>query len=314
MESNKESNFISAVLYIHDNEDQVSKFLPKLHKVLTENFKKYEIICVNDCSNDESLSEIRAFVNKVNNAMISIINMSVYQGIEPCMNAGVDLSIGDFVYEFDSLSMDYDEDMIMKVYYHSLEGFDIVAASPEKMRKFTSKLFYQLYNKYSGSPNKLRSETFRILSRRAINRVNAISKTNPYRKALYANCGLKIDILLYRAKDFPNINHSKKASEKRLDIASDSLILFTDVAYKISISLSILLLLFTIFSGLYTCIIFFGQNRPVAGWTTTMLLLSGGFFGVFLMFAIVIKYLSVLVELVFKRKEYLIESIEKITK
>ncbi|WP_194239733.1 hypothetical protein [Desulfitobacterium sp. LBE] len=120
--------------------------------------------------------------------------------------------------------------------------------------------------------------------------------------------------MLYKAKSFPNINYNRQVSDKRLDVASSSLILFTDVAYKISISLSILLLLFTISSGIYTCIVFFGQNRPVAGWTTTMLLLSGGFFGVFLLLAIVIKYLSVLVELVFKRKEYLIESIEKITK
>ncbi|WP_144678096.1 glycosyltransferase [Desulfitobacterium sp. LBE] len=181
MVSNIESNFISAVLYIHDNGYKVSNFLPKLHKVLTENFKKFEIICVNDCSKDESVREIRAFANTVDNTMISIVNMSVYQGIELSMNAGVDLSIGDFVYEFDTLSMEYDEELIMKVYFHALKGFDIVTAAPEKMRRLTSKLFYQLYNKYSGSPYKLRSEAFRILSRRAINRVNAISKTNPYR-------------------------------------------------------------------------------------------------------------------------------------
>ncbi|AHF08061.1 glycosyltransferase [Desulfitobacterium metallireducens] len=314
MESNKESNFISAVLYVHDNANQVSEFLPPLYRILNDNFKKFEIICVNDCSKDDSVKVIRDFADTAENAMISIVNMSLYQGIELSMNAGGDLSIGDFVYEFDSLCMDYDENAIMKVYFHSLKGFDIVSAAPKKIRNMTSKLFYQLYNRHSNSSYKLRSEAFRILSRRAINRVHSISKTIPYRKALYANCGLKMDTLLYQAKSLSSRTYSKSVSEKRRSVAGDSLILFTDVAYKISIILSVLLLAFTLASGIYTCVIFFGRQQPVAGWTTTMLLLSGGFSGVFLMQAIVIKYLSVLVDLVFKRQKYLIESINKISK
>ena len=43
-----------------------------------------------------------------------------------------------------------------------------------------------------------------------------------------------------------------------------------------------------------------------------MLLLSGGFFGVFLVLTIVVKYLSLLVGLVFRRQKYLVESVEKL--
>ena len=45
------------------------------------------------------------------------------------MNAGRDIAIGDFVYEFDDIFVDYDEKVIMDVYYKLLTGNDIVAAS-----------------------------------------------------------------------------------------------------------------------------------------------------------------------------------------
>jgi dolichol-phosphate mannosyltransferase len=315
MPSNKEKNFISAVLYVHNNENQVEVFLPMLQKVLETNFEKYEIICVNDYSTDSSVEKIRDFATGKSKSMVNIINMSIFQGLELSMNAGVDLSIGDFVFEFDSLCIDYDEQTIMDIYNQSLKGYDIVAAAPDKIKNLSSKVFYHLYNMHSGSSYKLRSEVFRILSRRAINRIHSISKTIPYRKALYANSGLKIHTIQYKSKNEGNTNeYNRQIAGIRRDMATDTFILFTDIAYKLALALSIVLLLFTVGSGIYTCIMYFGINQPVAGWTTTMLLLSGGFFGVFLLLAIIIKYMSVLVDLVFKKQKYLIESIEKITR
>jgi glycosyltransferase involved in cell wall biosynthesis len=313
MLSNKEKNFISAVFYVHNNENEIEPFLTMLYRVFEKNFEKYEIICVNDYSTDASVEKIRSFAAGKSDLIINIINMSLYHGLELSMNAGVDLSIGDFIFEFDSLYIDYDENTIMDVYYQSLKGFDIVSAAPEKARKITSKIFYHLYNKYSGSAYKLRSENFRILSRRGINRVHSISKTIPYRKALYANSGLKMYTIIYKRNNSDRISyHSRQKSGNRRDIATDTFIMFTDIAYKLALILSAILLLSTIGSGIYTCIIYFGINQPVAGWTTTMLLLSGGFFGVFLLLTVIIKYLSVLVNLVFKKQKYLIESVEKI--
>lgn len=316
MVNGKEKNFLSAVLYVHDNREEIEAFLPRLYHVLSEHFSQFEIICVDDGSSDDSVTAIKKFASEVDGAVISIIHMSLYQGLELSMNAGVDMAIGDYVFEFDSISSDYADSLIMQVYQEALNGFDIVSAAPKSMKRRSSWLFYKIYNKNSRSAYPLRSETFRILSRRAINRVHSISRTIPYRKALYANCGLKLNSIFYESDRSRSGNAplNRQINEKRRDLAADTFILFTDVAYKISLTLSGILLLLTVFSAVYTCVIFFGHHQPVAGWTTTMLLLSGGFFGVFLLITIVIKYLSVLVDLVFKRQKYLIESIEKLTK
>lgn len=313
MISNKEKNFISAVVYVHNNEKEIGDFLEKINEKLNSNFEKYEIICVNDSSIDDSVKEIKKVADNINGTIVSIINMSYYQGIELSMNAGVDLAIGDFVYEFDNINIDYDLDTIIKVYYESLKGFDIVGAKANKKERLTSRIFYKLYNKNSNSMYQIHTESFRILSRRAINRVKAMNKTIPYRKAIYANCGLKLNVIKYDVvKDFNN-KLNKEIKDTRIGLAIDSIILFTDVSYKVAIFMSLFMMIVAIITGIYTIVVFL-CGQPIAGWTTTMLLLSFAFFGIFAILTIMIKYLSILIDLIFKKQKYLIESIEKITK
>ncbi len=313
MIDNKEKNFVSAVVYVRNDEAYIQQFLRELNQTLEKKFEQYEIICVNDACDDRSALLIKEFAKSVKSAAISVINMSFYQGVELSMDAGLDLAIGDFVFEFDRAYMDYEADTIMKVYERSLEGYDIVAAAPDKMEQYTSRMFYFLFNRFSSSRYALRTESFRILSRRVINRVRSMSKTIPYRKAIYANCGLKMDAISYRNERESQMKLDDSAASKRRDVAIDSLVLFTDVAYKFAFSMTVIMMLISAFTAGYTVVVFV-RNQPVAGWTTTMLVLSICFLGVFATLAVIIKYLAILVDLVFKKKSYITESIEKLTK
>lgn len=311
MVSNKEKNFISAVIYVNNNQEHIKEFLSNIYKTLDENFNKFEIIIVNDASTDETVKRVKEFSETVTSSVISIVNMSFYQGLELAMNAGVNLAIGDFVYEFDNVYKDYDNKIIIDLYYKSLEGFDIVSATPKNYNSKSSKLFYKLFNSCANTMYELNTESFRILSRRGINRVHSMSKTIPYRKAIYSNCGLKIYNIVYDNKNY-NFKMNKKIKNNRREIASNSLILFTDLGYKISIGMTLLMMLIAIATSVYVIITFLGNKRPIEGWTTIMLFLSGGFFGVFAIMAVIIKYLSLIVNLVFKKQQYIVESIEKV--
>ena len=57
--TNKEKNFVSAVVYVHDAEDRIQTFLKAVIDVLDSNFEHSEIVCVNDHSADNSLKEIK---------------------------------------------------------------------------------------------------------------------------------------------------------------------------------------------------------------------------------------------------------------
>lgn len=309
---NKEKNFVSAVVYVHNGQNAVKPFLASLRKTLEENFEHSEIICVNDCSSDDSLKEIKSFCAEGCSVSVTALNMSYFHGLELSMNAGVDLSIGDFVFEFDTLDMDYDVAEIMNVYRKSLEGFDIVSLSPKKRKSIASKLFYGVFNHFARFQQSLASETMRILSRRVINRIGSMSLSVPYRKALYANSGLKTARLFYDRLEGSKYSCDKQEGKYKRRLALDSLILFTDVGYKFSIYMAVIMMGVAITMLAYSVIVYL-TSTPVEGWTTTILFLSFVFFGLFGVLTVIIKYLQILVDLIFKRKRYCFENIEKLT-
>lgn len=311
---NKYYNFVSAVLYVYNAEDAITDFLRMVVHVLKSNFDKAEIICVNDCSNDESVSKIQEICADDGEITVSILNMSTYHGVEMAMNAGVDLSIGDFVFEFDKLIQDFSEDDIMGVYNKALEGFDIVSAIPDKHQKVSSRFFYNIFNKFSDDQYHFESESFRLVSRRAINRIYSMNLSVPYRKIQYLSCGLEATHIVYKVTNLnKQTNLNRKEKRYRQGLAVDVLILFTDIGYRFSFWMTIAMMGITIFMAIYAMVVYL-MSKPVEGWTTTILFMSFAFFGLFGILTIIIKYLQILVDLIFRKKKCSFKSIEKITK
>lgn len=317
MVSNKEKNFISIVAYVHNDENELQGWLEYILNIMETHFDKYEIIFVNDYSNDNSISIIKKFVKEHHiTHIISIINMSYYHGLEASMNSGVDLAIGDFIYEFDNLLIEYEQELMWKVYQHSLQGYDIVSAVSEKKMDIFSAVFYKIYNwgkRQEGSAYSLQRESFRVLSRRAINRVKAMGNSIPYRKAMYINCGLPCDSLFYKPNKSTKKNYDKTQMKNRKELAIDSLILFTDTVTKVTLLISCLFFGFALFTGGYTVFVYLSSHHPVEGWAPIMGFLAVGFGGVFIILTIIVKYLSLALNMLFKKQNYLIKSIEKIS-
>ena len=311
MEQNKEKNFVSAVVYCCNDANRIGNFIKNLDETLATNFLKYEIVVANDSSDDDSTKLIKEYAHQVNEGekehTITVLNMSYRQGLEASMNAGLNLTIGDFVFEFDSVNDDYDWSMLMEVYRHALTGYDIVSAKSERKPWVISLLYYWLFNKYTHLQHTIGPESFRMLSRRAINRIHSITQSIPYRKAAYANCGLAVDTITYKSID--KINR-KKYDDRRI-VAVESLLLFTDVPFRATMILAMVMFLISFAVGIYAVVYKFLRN-PVEGWTTTIFFMSFGFSGLFVILSMVIRYMQTLVRLNFRKKDYLFESIEKL--
>jgi len=307
----KENNFVSAVIYLHNCESVVETFLMTVYQQLEDNFKNYEIIFVDDNCTDATLQKVENMTVVIGNAELSIIHMGSHQGVEHAMMAGVDQAIGDYVFEFDSPYIDYDPKLILSVYYSALQGVDVVNAAPSGNQNKSSKLFYSIFNRYSSTPYNLQTERFRLISRRVINRIHDMNSMIIYRKVAYVTSGLKNKTVLYTVTVPHNSAMDRDKRRLRSNLAVDSIVLFTDFAYKFSFSFSILMVAFALFSAIYTLIVFL-IGKPVTGWTTTMLFLSAAFFGVFVILTFLIKYISISVRLQMRNKEYSFESVEKV--
>lgn len=311
---NKEKKFISAVLYVHNAEDHIAEFMKRLIALLENNFEHSEIVCVNDASTDKSVDQIKSVKNDAQETAITIVNLSHYHGLEIAMNAGDDISIGDFILEIDTTNQTWDDSVVMQVYRKVLEGNDIVSASPDKPEKMSSSIFYWAYRHFSDSNETMHSETFRILSRRAMNRINSMSRTIPYRKGIYLNCGLQTANIKYKVQNSELSSENDKQLKKyRYDLAFETLILFTSAGEFVTKFMTTLMMIISTLMLVYTIVIY-ASAQPVAGWTTTILFLSVAFLGLFAILTIIVKYLQILVNLNFKRTKYTFESIEKLTR
>ncbi len=309
----KEKKFISLVIYLHNNSTELEQFLDQVLPVCNRKFEQFELVCVDDFCSDDTMDILREYINRNHiNTMVNVVHMSFFHGLESSMNAGRDLAIGDFVYEFDHIFVDYDPELIIRLYDKLLEGNDIVAAGRRGKLQLTSRLFYMLYNKTSRGSGRIGPETFRLVSRRAINRIKAMGQYIPYRKAVYMNCGLRAATISYDCINKEVKQLRKAASSERTSLAFDSFIYFTNVMERISTIISAAFLLLSVGMGLYTISDIFNKNKPVEGWLSTMSFLSLGFFGVFALLTIILKYLSVMLNLIFKQQQYLVSDIEKI--
>lgn len=315
LQNNKEKNFVSCVVYLHNEGEAIKDFLRAVCGVMEENFEKYEVVCVNDGCGDDTVDHVKAFLSETTQKpVVSLINLSYYQGVESAMNAGCDLAVGDFLFEFDSCKLDFDPSLIMEVYRRALQGYDVVAAAPRFGISFTSKLFYLVYNWGSRCRGKIRQERFRVISRRAVNRVNQMNTYVPYRKAMYMNCGLKTDTLVYdNNREAAGRSRNREERGSRSTLAADTIIIFTDVLEKLSMAVSVVLFGALLIMFGYLVYSIFSKVRPVEGWLSIMSLMSFGFFMLSVMLTLILKYLSVILNMSFKRQRYVIEGVEKLT-
>lgn len=307
---NKEKNFVSAVVYLYNEDNYVQSYLKGLEDTLKQNFEKYEIIVVNDASTDEGAKNVKAYVSSQDGAKVTLMNMGYHQGLETSLNAGVDLAIGDFVYELEFTNIDYSWNVLMDVYRHSLEGYDIVNAKGNVGKKVTTgSLFYNVMNKYANLQYPLSSGSFRIVSRRAINRIHSLATRIPYRKVAYANCGLKCDTLLYECTKKVKL----RSASNRLELATNSLVLFTDIAFRFTFWFAVIMIVLTVGMAIYASISLI-QNNTVDGWA--IVTLFGGFAlsGLFVVLCMIVRYLTTLVRLNFLKRDYVFESIDKLQK
>lgn len=315
MNLGKESNFISIVIYLHGPQRGLKVFSEDLMQTMDEVFSVWELIFVNDACENEVKEELRGLARSSTSASISVINLASFHGMERAMCAGVDLAIGDFVCEIDRWNDGFSPRDILRAYRKVLQGYDGVGCAVEGADRLDSRIFYLLFNSSAELPCAIRTESFRISSRRLIHRVKNANASIPYRKVAYASSGLPVTNIKIDTVGGSKAVLSRKGDKNdrrfRRDLAVDALILFTKTGYRVALGAAFLMMAIALL-GLVYSLVSYASGVTVSGWTTTILFLAVSFFGLFGLAAIVIKYLQVLVDLSFRRTQYECSDIERL--
>ncbi len=112
-----------------------------------------------------------------------------------------------------------------------------------------------------------------------------------YRKIKYRSTGYPYKYILINEK---GTQGPKQSILYRIKMAINLLFTFTNIPLIFSAVLSLLFMLVSISVAVYAISIYVMFETVVEGWTTTMLFLSFGLGGLFLIIALILKYLNMI--------------------
>lgn len=185
---------ISVVFSFRNEENNIPELVNRTSAAIEKiDNIQYELIFVNDDSNDSSLDVLMELQHKF---PIKIINMSRRFGVTPCVLAGMVHSSGDAVIYLDSDLQDPPE-LIGQLFQKFLEGYDVVHTrrtqrlGESKFKMLLTRFAYKIINFFSDIDLPTNVGDFKLLSRRAVNHVIGMKEIDPYMRGISIWIGFK---------------------------------------------------------------------------------------------------------------------------
>ena len=299
--NNLNDDYISVVININNNVLRLIDSLSNLQIFLSDNFKNYEIILVDNCSRDNCIGLIKA-----NFSNIFIIELSSTHTINESLAAGVDLAVGDFVFEIENIDT-IDPKGLYEIFTIAKTGYDFVFLL-SKYNSFRSRLFYRTLSIIFQNNNfsKYSTTIATIASRRGLNKISDIGNRVIHRKVAYSLAGLNVGLFYSELT-----NKNKRVLSDDISLTIDTFIYYTNVMSKISIGVSLIFLSISAFFILFSLYSYLTKST-VEGWASLSLISSLGFFGIFLMISIITKYLDHILHGISKNKSYIYSNITRL--
>lgn len=301
MIKNLEQNYISVVLVVNEENKEIITKIQNINKILKSNFKNSEIVIVDNTSKNSSLESLNSLDFKHTE-----IKLPIKHRTQQALNAGTAIAIGDYILEIEDISFDIDYNKIIEMYKKSQEGYDFVFLTPKKLRK-SSKIFYSILNKYfKNSFNEdISSSVMTLSSRRGQNKVVEVGKRVINRNVAYVLSGLKTSSIVV---DMSYKNN--RGFSENLMLMFDTLIYYTDAIMLFTQRLAFVF--FALFGmGVIYSLVTRIVKKTVEGWASLFIVLSLGFFGIFLILSIIIRYLHHILQNSLNSKDYIYRSVNK---
>ena len=260
------------------NEEEM---LQIFYKEVSDNLKniKWNVIFVNDGSNDNTLEIIKELKNSYDN--VKYISFSRNFGKESAIYAGLDYSTEDYVVLMDADLQD-PPSLIPKMMEY-IKEYDIVGTrrvtrkGEPFIRSFFARLFYKIANKITKIELVDGARDFRLMKREVVNAILDLKEYNRFSKGIFQWVGFKTKWLEYE-----NIERQKGESSwsfwELFKYSIEGIVSFTTAPLHIAtitgIFFSIIAFLAIIVIVIKTLL--FGEH--VEGWPSTVsiiLFLSG---------------------------------------
>ena len=185
---------LSILVPMYNESEVIPLFFETMDKVLADINMDYEIICVNDGSNDNTLELLTE--QAANNSKVKIVSFSRNFGKEPAMSAAIDYATGDAVIPIDADLQDPPE-LIHDMITQWDAGYDVVYAKRSSratdsiVKRKTAHWFYNIFNRLSDIDIPENVGDYRLMTRRVVDAIKLLPEKERFMKGLFCWPGFK---------------------------------------------------------------------------------------------------------------------------
>jgi dolichol-phosphate mannosyltransferase len=239
----------------------------------------FELILVNDGSRDRSWACIQALAST--RPGLLGVNLSRNHGHQLAVSAGLSLAQGARVLIIDADLQDPPE-LLSAMMEQMSQGYDVVygrrrsRASESRFKLATASLFYRVLGSLSDVEIPTDTGDFRLMSRRIVQRLNAMPEHDRFLRGMVAWLGGSQTELLYD-RDARYAGETGYTLRKMLSLAVNGLTGFSTAPLKAAMVLAFIGMGIAAAIVVYALIGFFSGNAK-PGWTSLALIMA--FFGV----------------------------------
>jgi glycosyltransferase involved in cell wall biosynthesis len=191
---------ISIVAPFLNEEQAVYGFFQEITPVLKDIDAEWEIICVDDGSQDNTLEYLLAAART--NPFIKVLALSRNFGKEAALTAGIESASGDVVVLIDADLQD-PPGLIADMLTKWREGYDVVYGVRQSRdedsltKRVTAGGFYRIFNSLTSVPVPANTGDFRLMDRRVADRLRELPERTRFMKGLFAWLGYKSAAVYY---------------------------------------------------------------------------------------------------------------------
>ncbi len=288
--------FVSVVAPVCNDSKIVEAFIADVIKVLQEKYANFELVLVDDGSDDDTVAKISLLLNKYD--CIRLIRLSRKFGEEIAIATGLDSVIGDYVVVM--LPNCDPPQLIPEIVHEARNGAGIVFGvnNNRSNYSFLMRVGSSLFHWYCKKVLKLNvpkgSTQFRVLSRQAVNAVIQTREKYRYLRILSSRIGYVTASFVYDPMN------RKETSERRslfeaASIAMNIIIKTSRHPLRFVSWLGILAGVMNVFYTSFVVYSYIFGGEIARGWTTLSLQNAAMFFFVFLILTVMSEYVGQMV-------------------
>jgi glycosyltransferase involved in cell wall biosynthesis len=262
----------SIVIPVYNEAEVLPALYDRLTRVLEGLLEPYEIIFVNDGSQDDSPLLLRDF--QARDGRVKFLSLSRNFGHQIAITAGLDYSSGQAAVVMDADLQDPPE-VIPRLIEQWRKGYDVVFAVRAKRRgeglfkRATAAIFYRLFRHMSATEIPLDAGDFRLMSRRAVEALQSIRERNRFIRGLAGWIGFRQTSVTF-VRDGRQAGETKYPLQKMLRFALHGLMSFSLIPLQLASYLGFLISCFGFFYIAYAIGLKLFTERVVWGWTSVM--------------------------------------------